>query len=240
LVEKSSVKVSNPELLVAWIGSNPTSVVGRAFKMGPVETAGAPTMAAGITRISTTNSVLIVVDVQDKLLALISRTPILLLNLSFLLDSAKLLGVPVLATEQYPKGLGPTSASISERLPKPIAEKTAFSCFGAAEFCSQIAGIDRSKAIVVGIETHVCVMQTALDLLERDFRVTIPVDAVAARGTIDHDSALRRMERAGALLTTCETIVFEWLGSASSPAFKAASGLVQERSRRLKELSTTD
>jgi len=196
-------------------------------------------MSAGVARISTTNSVLIVVDVQDKLLALISQTPIVLLNLSFLLDSAKLLRVPALATEQYPKGLGPTSACVSERLPRPIPEKTAFSCFGAAEFCSQLAGIDRSTAIVVGIETHVCVMQTTLDLLERDFRVAIPVDAVAARGTIDHETALRRMERAGAVLTTCETVVFEWLASASSPAFKAASALVQERSRRLKELSST-
>jgi nicotinamidase-related amidase len=197
-------------------------------------------MSSAIPRVSATNSVLVVVDVQDKLLALISQTPTLLLNLSFLLDSAKLLGIPVLATEQYPKGLGPISASVSERVLKPIPEKTAFSCFGAVEFSRQIAGIDRSTALVVGIETHVCVMQTSLDLLERDFRVAIPVDAVAARGSIDHETALRRMERAGALLTTCETVVFEWLASASSPAFKAASALVQERSRRLKELPNSN
>jgi nicotinamidase-related amidase len=146
------------------------------------------------------------------------------------------LSVPVLATEQYPKGLGQTAAAIAERLPRPIPEKTAFSCFGAGEFGKQIATIGRSTALVVGIETHVCVMQTSLDLLDRGFRVAIPIDAVAARGMIDHDAALHRLEKAGALLTTSETVAFEWLGNANSPAFKAASALIQERSRRLREM----
>jgi Isochorismatase family len=193
-------------------------------------------MTSVISRISAADTVIVVIDVQDKLLALISQSPTLMINLTFLLDSAKLLGVPVLSTEQYPKGLGPTTAKVAERLSKPIPEKTTFSCFGAAEFTKQVADIGRSTALVVGIETHVCVMQTVLDLLERDFRVAIPIDAVAARDTVDHDAALHRLERAGALLTTSETVIFEWLGSSSSPAFKAASTLVQERSRRLREL----
>src|SRR5262249_17090214 len=140
-------------------------------------------------------------------------------------------------TEQYPKGLGPTNPTIAERLPRPIPDKTDFSCFGAAEFARQVVDSRRSTALVAGIETHVCVMQTSLDLLERGFRVAIPMDAVAARGTFDHKAALHRLERAGALLTTSETIVFEWLGSSSSPAFKAASALVQERSRRVREIN---
>jgi nicotinamidase-related amidase len=195
-------------------------------------------MSSPILRISAAETSVVVVDVQDKLLALISQSSTLLVNLTFLLDAAKLLSVPVLATEQYPKGLGPTTATVAERLPRPIPEKTSFSCFGTAVFTRQLANTGRTTALVTGIETHVCVMQTALDLLDRDFRVAIPIDAVAARGAIDHDAALHRLDRAGALLTTSEAVVFEWLGSSSSPEFKAASVLVRERSRRMRELSS--
>jgi nicotinamidase-related amidase len=193
-------------------------------------------MAATVARVGVSESVLVVVDVQDKLLPFIDRTPSLLLNIAFLLDVAKPLHVPVLATEQYPKGLGSTTAIIAERLPRPIPEKTAFSCCGSAEFAKEIGALGRARPIVVGIETHVCVMQTALDLLDRGLHVAIPVDAVAARGTIDHDMALQRLERAGALLVTSEMVAFEWLGGSTVPAFQAVSSLVRERSRRLKEL----
>jgi nicotinamidase-related amidase len=193
-------------------------------------------MLSSIQRVAVADSVLVIVDVQDKLLALIPQTPALLINIEFLLDAGKLLNIPVLATEQYPKGLGPTAASIAQRLPQPIPEKTAFSCCGSTEFAQQVVGAGRSTAVLAGIESHVCVMQTALDLLERGSKVVIPVDAVAARGEIDHATALHRLERAGALLTTSESVVFEWLGSSTSPVFKAASALVQERSRRLREI----
>jgi nicotinamidase-related amidase len=191
-------------------------------------------MLPSVQRVAVADSVLVIVDVQDKLLALIQQTPALLINIEFLLDAGKLLNVPVLATEQYPKGLGPTAASIAQRLPRPIPEKTAFSCCGSTEFAQQVVGAGRSTAVLAGIESHVCVLQTALDLLERGSKVVIPVDAVAARGVIDHDTALHRLERAGVLLTTSEAVVFEWLGSSASPVFKSASALVQERSKRLR------
>lgn len=190
-------------------------------------------MPARMARIEGHDSALLVVDVQDKLLALIDRTPELLTNVAFLLDVAKLVGVPVLATEQYPKGLGPTAASIAERLTKPIPEKTSFSCCDAEGFDEQCARLGRSTLIVAGIESHVCILQTALDLLERGHRVVVPVDAVAARTSRDHDWAMHRLDRAGATLTTSEAIAFEWLGSSKAPEFKAVSALVQERSRRL-------
>jgi len=192
-------------------------------------------MLPSVQRVAVADSVLVIVDVQDKLLALIQQTPALLINIEFLLDAGKLLNVPVLATEQYPKGLGPTAASIAQRLPRPIPEKTAFSCCGSTEFAQQVVGAGRSTAVLAGIESHVCVLQTALDLLERGSKVVIPVDAVAARGAIDHYTALHRLERACVLLTTSEAVVFEWLGSSASPVFKAASALVQERGRRLRE-----
>ena len=83
------------------------------------------------------------------------------------------------------------------------------------------------------METHVCVLQTALDLLNRDFRVFVPVDAVASRQALDQEVALRRLERAGAILTTAETTLFEWLGTAAHPHFKQASQLVQQRMKSL-------
>lgn len=195
-------------------------------------------MSVSPLRIRASDSALIVVDVQEKLLPLIERTPTLLINIAFLLDAAKLFDVPSLVTEQYPKGLGPTTPVIAERLSRPIPEKTAFSCFGSGQFAAQITESRRSAPIVVGIETHVCVMQTCLDLLDRGLQVVIPVDAVAARGTIDHDTALHRLEKAGAMLVTCEMVAFEWLGGSSSPAFKSISALVQERARRIQEIAS--
>jgi nicotinamidase-related amidase len=187
-------------------------------------------------RLTPTESALLVIDVQEKLLPAIAGVPRLLLNLSFLLDVARAVGVPVLATEQYPKGLGPTHAAIAERLPAGRPAKVVFSCGGVPEVLAGLAG--RSSVLLVGIEAHVCVLQTALDLLARDLRVFVAADTVASRDPADREVALRRLERAGAVLTTAETAAFEWLGSAASPAFKTVSGLVQERSRRLRELTS--
>ena len=147
----------------------------------------------------------------------------------FLLDVAALLQVPVLATEQYPKGLGPTTAELARRLPRPLPAKTCFSSCGSAEFSLRLRELGRRQFVLAGMETHVCVLQTALDLLEQGFDVFLPADALAARSRTDHDVALRRLERAGAIPTTCEAVAFEWLGDASHPNFKAVSRLVQDR-----------
>jgi nicotinamidase-related amidase len=186
-------------------------------------------------RLTAADSALLVIDVQEKLLPAIHGTPRLLLNLSFLLDVARAIDIPVLATEQYPKGLGPTHATIAERLPPNLPAKVVFSCGGVPEVIAGLAG--RPAVLLAGIEAHVCVLQTALDLLARDSRVFVAADTVASRDPADRDIALRRLEQAGAVLTTAETAAFEWLGSASSPAFKSVSKLVQERSRCLRELA---
>ncbi len=182
------------------------------------------------SRLSAAQSVLLVVDVQDKLLKAIPTAPELVKNAGFLLDVAALLGVPVLATEQYPKGLGPTTADIARRLRANVPAKTAFSCCGSDDFVGELAKLDRRSIVVVGMEAHVCVLQTALDLLEAGFAVHLPVDGVASRFAIDRDTALRRLERAGAVPTTVETVAFEWLGDAAHPSFKAVSKLILERS----------
>lgn len=189
-------------------------------------------MSTRIVRVDRHDSALLVVDVQEKLLALIPGAPELLINAAFLLDVAKLLEIPVLATEQYPSGLGATAPTIAERLPRPIPEKTSFSCCGAAGFDEQCARLGRSTLVIAGIESHVCIMQTALDLLDRGHRVVVPADAIASRTAVDHEWALHRLERAGATLTTAEALAFEWLGSSSAAEFKALSALVKDRSRR--------
>jgi hypothetical protein len=153
-------------------------------------------------------------------------------NIAFLIDAARLLEMTVQATEQYPRGLGPTHPDLAARLPSR-PDKTAFSCCAIAEVVDTFHREARPKVVLAGIETHVCVLQTALDLLALDFRVFIAVDAVSTRSRLDHEVALRRLEQAGAILTTTEGCLFEWIGSASHPRFKDISRLVQERMKAL-------
>ncbi len=182
-----------------------------------------------IPRLTPANSTLVVVDIQDRLLAKIPNGDDLVRNAGFLLDVATLLGVEAVATEQYPKGLGPTALAIARRLPPNPPAKTAFSCCGAAGFLADLRAGGRPNAILVGMETHVCIAQTAMDLLEAGLTVFLPVDALATRHLVDHATALRRLERAGAIPTTVEAVAFEWLGDAAHPQFKAVSRLVVNR-----------
>lgn len=186
-----------------------------------------------IRRLTVENSVVVVIDIQDKLLVKIPTAASLVRNAAFLLDVAKLLEIPVQATVQYPKGLGPTTPEIAKRLPAELPEKTAFSCCGAETFLEELEMLRRPNVILVGMETHVCVSQTAFDLLQAGLHVFLPVDALAARGEIDHVTALRRLEIAGAIPTTVEAIAFEWMGNANHPHFKAISKLVISRSEKL-------
>lgn len=181
-------------------------------------------------RLSRETSVLLVVDVQDRLLAKIPTAPELVRNVAFLLDAAALLGVPAIGTEQYPKGLGPTTPEIAKRLPTPIATKTAFSCCGATGFLAELQALRRKQIVLVGMEAHVCVAQTAMDLLDAGLEVILPIDSVASRFAVDHEVAVRRLERAGAITTTSEAAAFEWVGDAAHPQFKAMSKLVIARS----------
>jgi nicotinamidase-related amidase len=175
---------------------------------------------------------LLVIDVQEKLMARIPSADALTRNIAFLIDGARLLDMPVQATEQYPKGLGPMVAELAKRLPQR-PEKTSFSCCAVPGLVEQFRKLTRRKLVLTGIEAHVCVLQTALDLLAQDFRVYIPFDAVASRFPQDHDYAMRRLERAGAIITTAETCVFEWVGGSSHPRFKDVSKLVQERMKQM-------
>ena len=173
------------------------------------------------------DSALLVVDVQAKLLPFIARHERLVWNIRRLIDGAQVLGVPVAATEQYPQGLGGTAPELAQRL-AAIPSKLAFSCGECGEIFSAWRDKGIWKVLVCGIETHVCVGQTVHDLLGEGFRVYVAADAVAARGQLDHDIALRRMDSSGATLTTTEAALFEWCEVAGTPEFKQISQLVKE------------
>lgn len=184
------------------------------------------------TQMSAADTGVLVIDVQEKLMAKIPAADAVIRNIAFLIDSARVLGMPVAATEQYPKGLGATVPGLAKRLPER-PDKVAFSGCAVPVVVEGFRRAARPKIVLAGIEAHVCVLQTALDLLALDFRVYIAADAVGSRYAIDREFALRRLECAGAIVTTCETAVFEWLGGAGSPQFKEISRLVQERMKAM-------
>jgi nicotinamidase-related amidase len=184
------------------------------------------------TKMSPADTALLVIDVQEKLLTKIPAADALVRNIAFLIDAARLVDVPVLATEQYPRGLGPTTPPLAERLPQR-PDKVAFSCCAVPAVAEGLQRGGRPKVVLAGIEAHVCVLGTALDLLGSGYHVYLPVDAVASRYPVDQEFALRRLERAGVILTTSETCVFEWVGGADHPRFKKVSALVQERMKHM-------
>jgi len=183
--------------------------------------------------VSSADTGLLVIDVQEKLFHMVARHEVVERDILFMLDVAATVQLPVLATEQYPKGLGGTIASIAAKVPGNRPDKVSFSCCGNPEVIQFFQREVRPKLILVGIETHVCVQQTALDLLTHGFQVFLPVDAVSCRYPQDHHIALRRMENAGVVLTTVEALAFELVGAAGTPEFKAISKLVQERMKLL-------
>jgi nicotinamidase-related amidase len=184
------------------------------------------------THLLAQESAVLVIDVQEKLMAKIPSADAITRNIAFLLDAAKTFSVATACTEQYPKGLGITMPELAERLPNR-SDKVAFSSCAVPGMIDGLRAGGRSKIVLVGIETHVCVLNTALDLMAAKFQVYLAVDAVASRYAIDHETALNRLTQAGVIPTTVETCVFEWLGGSNHPQFKAISALVQERMKAL-------
>lgn len=172
---------------------------------------------------------IVVVDVQERFVPAIKGMDALLPKLSMLLAAAKELSVQVLATEQYPKGLGRTLPQIAALLPEgqPPFEKTSFSCFGSEEFRTALKQKPVKTLVICGVESHVCVLQTALQAIERGFKVFIPADCVASRSDFDRDAALEFLSRAGVRIVTAEAFVFMLLKDAAHPSFKAVSKLVK-------------
>ncbi len=171
---------------------------------------------------------LLVVDVQERLVPAIAGHATVVWNVRRLIDGAKILGLPIVATEQYPQGLGPTVPELAQRL-EEIPAKLTFSAGGCPQAFGPLRARGIRKVLVCGIEAHVCVQQTVLDLLADGWRVYVAVDAVGSRLEIDYQTALRRMDSSGATLTTVEAALFEWCQAAGTPQFKQISRLVREQ-----------
>jgi nicotinamidase-related amidase len=178
-------------------------------------------------RLTCQHGALLVVDVQDKLLERIENREALIANAVRLVKAAQILHLPVWATEQYPRGLGPTTAALAELIPNRPG-KTTFHCCAVPQLLEQLYGRQTRHLTLVGIEAHVCVAQTALELLGLGFRVQVPADAVGSRHKIDWEFALRRLEHAGAVVSTSEAVLFEWTERSDRAEFKAISTLIKE------------
>lgn len=171
---------------------------------------------------------LLVVDIQDKLLPAVHERDALVANAAVLLKAAAALGVPVLASEQYPQGIGHTVAPVAALLPEgAVVKKVHFSCLADAGFAQRFAALGRRQAVVIGLEAHVCVLQTAEQILAAGHEVFVVADAVSSRAQASHALALRRLEADGARIVTTEMVVFEWLGQAGTPVFRELSRLIK-------------
>jgi len=172
------------------------------------------------------NTGLLVIDFQEKLFPHVLDRERITARAIFAIACLRRLGLPVIVSEQYPKGLGVTVPEIREALAedyRPLA-KTAFSCLGEPALAERIAGLD--NLLVIGIETHICVAQTVLQALPAQ-RVHVLADAVGARGEVDHREGLNRMRLAGAVISTAETAVYELLGAAKTPEHKLLFDLLK-------------
>ncbi|MEK6776939.1 MAG: hydrolase [bacterium] len=170
------------------------------------------------------NAVLVIVDIQDKLAAVMKHKQQVTDNCLHLIEAAKLLNIPIVVTEQYPKGLGPTIHEIRDALPnyEPF-EKMTFDGCGGNGFLEKIASLNRKQMILTGMETHICVLQTCLGLLQKGYFVHLVGNAVCSRGKDDYLAGREWMRDAGAVITCTETALFQLIEKAGTPEFKAIS-----------------
>ncbi len=177
------------------------------------------------------DSVLVVVDMQSKLSAVMSEidSEAMHENTVSLLEAAKTLAIPVLVTQQYPQGLGATEPQVFEALPDTakLFEKTSFSCIGADDFMSALNLMDRKQIILVGQEAHVCILQTALDLMAQGYQVHVVEDVICSRKAEHKFYALQRLQAQNVIITNYESVLFEWLRDANHTDFKVISGLLR-------------
>jgi nicotinamidase-related amidase len=174
------------------------------------------------------DAVLLVVDIQERLAAVMAEREKVVANAAHLIAAARLLGVPAILTEQYPKGLGPTVPELRAALdPAQPVEKMTFDCCGEPAFAPALEATGRSSVIVCGMETHICVLQTVLGLLAQGLSVHVAADAVCSRNPENARIALELLRDAGAVVTCTETVMFQLLVRAGTPEFKAIQARVR-------------
>lgn len=174
------------------------------------------------------DALLVIVDVQERLAAVMTQREKIVRNCLRLAEGAELLGLPLILTEQYRKGLGPTVPELREKIAgyEPV-EKMTFDCCREPSFRQKLAGTGRKKVILAGMETHICVLQTALGLTKKGYHVHVVEDAVCSRAKENFRVGLQFMRDAGAVITCTETVLFQLLEKAGTPEFKAISSKIK-------------
>ena len=197
---------------------------GWNFKFGP---AFFVTMFA-MSKCRRDDSVLLIVDLQEKFLAPIIDKDAVLHRAKFLIEAAKVLEVPILATEQYATRMGSTVPEVLELLgDAPRVDKLCFSACGSDGIFGEFEKLGKKQVVVVGIETHICVTQSCLDFVAKGFEVFLPADAVSCRIRMAQEIALKRLRHAGVVVTHSESVVYEWMHQAGTEEFKKVLYLVK-------------
>ena len=181
-----------------------------------------------LPRLNPQRSAVLLIDFQQRLLPVMRRRSTVIRRTQRLIEGASILGLPVVVTEQYPRGLGPTHESISAKLHGAVYTdpKTRFSAFGPS-LQQHLEKFEVQSVVVAGVEAHVCVLLTCLDLIDAGYTVAVCQDAVSSRRDEDRSAALARMQQAGVLPATVESVLFELMGDADSPHFKAMRAVIQ-------------
>jgi nicotinamidase-related amidase len=175
------------------------------------------------------NAVLVVIDVQDKLCRAMDEKVLERLtgNIAILQETARELGIPMVATEQYVKGIGETLSILKEKLTEPALEKMTFSCCGEAPFLERLKALGKKQVIVTGMEAHVCVLQTVIELLDAGYHVYLVKDAVMSRRKENWQVGIDTAVQAGAVISSTEAALFQLLRVAGSEEFKKLAKLVR-------------
>jgi nicotinamidase-related amidase len=189
--------------------------------VGRIETSDFATISR--MQLQSENCALVVIDVQEKLLPPIFNGELLIRNAALLIHAAQILDIPVLVTTQYAKGLGNTVPELASLVPNvtPV-DKTEFGCFGKDTFCSAVKALpgNRNTMLLCGMETHICVMQTALGALDQGYIVHVASDAVGSRNEWNWQVGLERMQNAGAVISSTEMMIYELMRKSGTPQFK--------------------
>lgn len=183
-------------------------------------------------KLNAEEAVLVVIDIQERLVPAMPQDVYLRLRdtVAMLIEMAGLLGIPVVATEQYPKGIGHTVPELAAACNKTVVEKVSFGCCGEPAFLEALKNTGRTRVLITGMEAHVCVYQTVLGLLEEGYPVHLIRDAICSRNKTDYLAGVANAGQAGAVVTTAEIVMFQLLKESTHEQFRAVSRLVKERS----------
>ena len=180
------------------------------------------------TLMTTKSTALLIIDVQDKLIKGLVERDLITWNIRRIIDSASELEIRIFATEQNPNKLGHTTDQINLPEDTHISAKMSFSCCTCYDLLENIKRAQIEKILVCGVESHVCIQQTCLDLIQLGYEVFVPIDAIGSRNKLDHDVAIRRIEGSGGKITTTESTIFEWCENAERKEFKRISAIIKE------------